>query len=166
MKHSPLAVYPCSIVHPTANIFALDTYSGDQAFEMEVYRWEMEDLWMADFPARPCLITRGYIPQIYDSYGFVWKCWVNIPNEIAIFHRDNDHENHWVQWGTNHFSDTPIWVKTRFNCVWPTPVLRWLDLDISLGCLDPVKFHPLEHGSLNVPIEHHPTIRYMVYKRL
>ena len=20
--------------------------------------------------------------------GFVWKCWVNIPNEIAIFHRD------------------------------------------------------------------------------
>ena len=23
--------------------------------------------------------------------GFVWKCWVNIPNEIAIFHRDNDH---------------------------------------------------------------------------
>ena len=28
--------------------------------------------------------------------GFVCKCWVNIPNEIAIFHRDNDHENHWV----------------------------------------------------------------------
>ena len=25
-------------------------------------------------------------------YGFVWKCWVNIPNEIAIFHRDNDHQ--------------------------------------------------------------------------
>ena len=23
--------------------------------------------------------------------------------------------------------------------------------------------HGLEHGSLNVPIEHHPTIRYMVY---
>ena len=31
-----------------------------------------------------------------NQYGFVWKCWVNIPNEIAIFHRDNDHENHWV----------------------------------------------------------------------
>ena len=28
--------------------------------------------------------------------GFVWKCWVNIPNEIAIFHRDNDQQNHWV----------------------------------------------------------------------
>ena len=26
---------------------------------------------------------------------FVWKCWV-IPNEIAIFHRDNDQQNHWV----------------------------------------------------------------------
>ena len=23
-----------------------------------------------------------------------------IPNEIAIFHRDNDQQNHWVQWGT------------------------------------------------------------------
>jgi len=23
--------------------------------------------------------------------------------------------------------------------------------------------HPSEHGSLNVPIEHHPTIGYMVY---
>ena len=26
-----------------------------------------------------------------------------IPNEIAIFHRDNDHENNWVQWGTLFF---------------------------------------------------------------
>ena len=25
-----------------------------------------------------------------------YKCWVNIPNEIAIFHRDNDQQNHWV----------------------------------------------------------------------
>ena len=33
------------------------------------------------------------------AVGFVWKCWVNIPNEIAIFHRDNDQQNHWVQWG-------------------------------------------------------------------
>ena len=33
-----------------------------------------------------------------DLYGFVWKCWVNIPNEIAvaIFHRDHDQQNHWV----------------------------------------------------------------------
>ena len=26
-----------------------------------------------------------------------------IPNEIAIFHRDNDQQNHWVNRGTNHF---------------------------------------------------------------
>ena len=25
------------------------------------------------------------------------------------------------------------------------------------------KLHIIHHGSLNVPIEHHPTIRYMVY---
>ena len=42
----------------------------------------------------------GYIPIAISYYGY-------IPNEIAIFHRDNDHENHWVQWGTL-FSDTPI----------------------------------------------------------
>ena len=41
-------------------------------------------------------------------YGFVWKCWVNIPNEIAIFHRDNDQQNHWVQWGTRHFQTHPF----------------------------------------------------------
>ena len=34
-------------------------------------------------------------------YGFVWKCWVNLPNEIAIFHRDNDQQNHGVQWGSS-----------------------------------------------------------------
>ena len=41
-------------------------------------------------------------------FGFVWKCWVNIPNEIAIFHRDNDQQNHWVQWGTRHFQTHPF----------------------------------------------------------
>ena len=39
----------------------------------------------------------------------IWVCLKigYIPNEIAIFHRDNDLQNHWVQWGTL-FSDTPI----------------------------------------------------------
>ena len=27
---------------------------------------------------------------------------------IAIFHRDNDQQNHWVQWGTQHFQTHPI----------------------------------------------------------
>ena len=29
------------------------------------------------------------------------------PNEIAILSWDNDHENHWVQWGTQHFQTNP-----------------------------------------------------------
>ena len=45
--------------------------------------------------------------KLRTVYGFVWKCWVNIPNEIAIFHRDNDQQNHWVQWGTQHFQTNP-----------------------------------------------------------
>ena len=32
-----------------------------------------------------------------------------IPNEIAIFHRDNDQQNHWVFWGTNNFQTHPYW---------------------------------------------------------
>ena len=31
-----------------------------------------------------------------------------IPNEIAIFHRDNDQQNHWLQWGTQHFQTHPF----------------------------------------------------------
>ena len=30
-----------------------------------------------------------------------------IPNEIAIFHRDNDQQNHWVQWGLAYFQTKP-----------------------------------------------------------
>ena len=33
-----------------------------------------------------------------------------IPYEIAIFHRGNDQQNHWVQWGTL-FSDKP-----KYHC--------------------------------------------------
>ena len=38
----------------------------------------------------------GRAPQRDWNYGFVWKCWVYIPNEIAICYRDNDQQNHWV----------------------------------------------------------------------
>ena len=27
---------------------------------------------------------------------------VNLPNEITIFNRDNDQQNHWVPWGTHY----------------------------------------------------------------
>ena len=48
-------------------------------------------------------------------YGFVWKCWVNIPNEIAIFHRDNDQQNHWVQWGLAYFQTHPYVTSMWFR---------------------------------------------------
>ena len=46
-------------------------------------------------------------PKTRVKWVWTWKCWVNIPNEIAIFHRDNDQQNHWVQWGTQHFQTHP-----------------------------------------------------------
>ena len=39
-----------------------------------------------------------------------------IPNEIAIFHRDNDQQNHWVQWGTQHFQTNPNVVVHENDC--------------------------------------------------
>ena len=47
------------------------------------------------------MVNNGY------KYGLVTENVGYIPNEIAIFHRDNDHENHWVQWGTQHFQTHP-----------------------------------------------------------
>ena len=41
-----------------------------------------------------------------------------IPNEIAIFHRNNDQQNHWVFRGTNHFQ-----VQTQ---LFPGPLLERL----------------------------------------
>ena len=67
--------------------------------------------------------------QTVTIWVWTWKCWVNIPNEIAIFHRDNDQQNHWVQWGTRHFQTHPynsngackgLWAKSFepfFFCV-------------------------------------------------
>ena len=51
--------------------------------------------------------------QLFDfpflDLFFKWVCLKigYIPNEIAIFNRDNDQQNHWVQWGTNHFQTKP-----------------------------------------------------------
>ena len=42
-----------------------------------------------------------------DNHLGVSENGVQTPNEIAIFRRDNDQQNHWVQWGTNHFQTNP-----------------------------------------------------------
>ena len=70
-------------------------------------------------------IPAADIPQPLYTCGFVWKCWVNIPNEIAIFHRDNDQQNHWVQWGTQHFQTNPsVLLCIRTVSSRPKPVLE------------------------------------------
>ena len=72
------------------------------------------------WPCTECILNTRY------PNGYVWKCWVNIPNEIAIFHRDNDQQNHWVFRGTQHFQTNPnvssngkslqVWIHLR-HCV-------------------------------------------------
>ena len=86
------------------------------------YTWPIADLLLTQpspyEPFRGLFFWAFFEPYLAGSYGtsqaflffqlgYVWKCWVNTPNEIAIFHRDNDQQNHWVQWGTL-FSDRPI----------------------------------------------------------
>ena len=46
-------------------------------------------------------------PRITWDMGLSENVRVNIPNEIAIVHRDNDHENQWVQWGLAYFQTHP-----------------------------------------------------------
>ena len=58
-------------------------------------------------------------PKNDRTVGFVWKCWVNTPNEIAICYRDNDQQNHWVL-GYTTFSDTPSWTMLDTWKLWGT----------------------------------------------
>ena len=63
----------------------------------------------------------------------IWVCLKigYIPNEIAIEKRDNDHENHWVQWGTQHFQTHPFDEKHEiFSPIFPHTLLR-LSIDFS-----------------------------------
>ena len=50
----------------------------------------------------------------------IWVCLKMgyIPNEIAIFHRDNDHENHWVFRGTRHFQTNPYMIQVLIRHTW------------------------------------------------
>ena len=51
------------------------------------------------------LWDRPFSRKMINLAAFTWVC-LKMFNEIAIFHRDNDQQNHWAQWGTL-FSDTP-----------------------------------------------------------
>ena len=42
-----------------------------------------------------------------------------IPNEIAIFHRDNDQQNQWVNRGTNHFQTHPNHLQNLYSYIFP-----------------------------------------------
>ena len=81
---------------------------------------------IVDFPINSMVIFHSYVTNYqrvpWPMWVCYWKCWVNIPNEIAIFYWDNDHENHWVQWGTL-FSDTPRWR----NVGWSNYRKEWND---------------------------------------
>ena len=50
--------------------------------------------------------SSGILFQTYPDMGLSENVGY-IPNEIAIFHRDHDQQNHWVQWGTQHFQTYP-----------------------------------------------------------
>ena len=77
-----------------SNIFETPTAKSDDHF----FFWKLDGASTGRLIAGRCGLFWGWIARFRWS-GFVWKCWVNIPNEIAIFHRDNDQQNHWVQWG-------------------------------------------------------------------
>ena len=82
---------------------------------LEVQIWRNNSFGPISHPVFGCfdLFCDCFLDFRSPPFGFDWKCWVNIPNEIAIFHRDiyrdHDQQNHWVQ-GYTTFSDTPIYI--------------------------------------------------------
>ena len=53
-------------------------------------------------------IPHGMVGICWTIWVWTWKCWVNIPNEIAIFHRDNDQQNQTGFRATQHFQTHPF----------------------------------------------------------
>ena len=96
-------------------------------------RWSSAHPWRRFAPWRSTRTPTGGPWKLWLG-GFVWKCWVNIPNEIAIFHRDNDQHNHWVQWGLAYFQTHPgigeqqptgddCWESPMTSCCWETSMV-------------------------------------------
>ena len=56
-------------------------------------------------------------PLLGKKHTPMWVCLKMgyTPNEIAIFHRDNDHENHWVFWGLTNFQTNPCFYAQILN---------------------------------------------------
>ena len=57
---------------------------------------------------------------------------VQTPNEIAIFHRDHDQQNHWVQWGlanifrSKPISEYPIYPLVNHHFSWVNQHFSWV----------------------------------------
>ena len=68
--------------------------------------------------------------RVYGLWMFMVYIWVCLkigytPNEIAIFHRDNDQQNHWVKRGTQHFQTHP-YIQLVNGSYAHFPLLEWL----------------------------------------
>ena len=97
---------------------------------------------------------RNVSPDLYMIMSsFIWSCFIFNGHIIwpyftmwKIFGSPN------VAWRTQR-----LWIEQR-------PMVRWIVWPLQGRTQWPLNLRDEHgHGSLNVPIEHHPTIRYMVY---
>ena len=83
-------------------------------------------------PSKQCRIyheTSGIqISNIYKHMGFSENVGY-IPNEIAIVHRDNDQQNHWLQWGTQHFQTHPYSNHGNSILINPWDLASFIDVE-------------------------------------
>ena len=82
-------------------------HAGAESADTGRCSWDIWDTALGEDWFQIASASSSYVRLVKQSVGFVWKCWVNIPNEIAIFHRDNDQQNHWFFSGYTTFSDKP-----------------------------------------------------------
>ena len=76
-----------------------DCASAPPGLVKPTWQWEMTPFFSKISPdprMGQFIIVRLESKLLLKWGGFVWKCWVYIPNEIAIFNRDNDQQYHWV----------------------------------------------------------------------
>ena len=76
------------------------------------------------------------------------------PNEIAISKRDNDQQNHWVQWGTNHFQTHPfiIYPLVMTNIAMEQPLLKKMSKKMVRGTNPYLRISMSKSENLGSPV--------------
>ena len=102
------------------------------------------------------------IHRLFDYLNYLNYSTIQLVLSFCLVFLGKDNQRYQITGGPRN----AFWLhdsRTRKN---QGPLQLWLVQQNSQSPNSDFAELPIIHGSLNVPIEHHPTIRYMVYKCL